>query len=290
MSIRTILYGYEIKDGKHVIVDVEAQVVRDIYAEYINGKSFKAIADNLTARAITYYLDKTVWSKNIVSRILTNPQYAGANGYPAILSQEEFERASKRKTDTCRMQAEVSDLTALIKSKMVCACCGANIGRQCQWRGREKWLCLNGCKTDVYLGDSEVFAAILNTLNRVQNSPELLCWKSAFEGYMPSMDVIRQSREIDRIKEQPGVEFGVLSKMVLKNVEYKYECCPLDRGQAMTDTLMDKYRNLPPINELDEVLIRETVEKISINSNGTLTITFINHAEVTNNEHRGITA
>ena len=47
MSIRTILYGYEIKDGKHVIVDVEAQVVRDIYAEYINGKSFKAIADNI---------------------------------------------------------------------------------------------------------------------------------------------------------------------------------------------------------------------------------------------------
>ena len=55
----------------------------------------------------------------------------------------------------------------------------------------------------------------------------------------------------------------------------------------MTDALMDKYRRLPPIYELDEVLIRETVEKISVNSNGTLTVTFINHAEVTNNEHGG---
>lgn len=290
MSIRTILFGYEIKDGKHVIVDIEAQVIRDIYAEYINGKSFKAIADNLTARAVTYYLDKTVWSKNIVSRILTNPQYAGTNGYPAILSREEFERASKRKTDTSRAQAEVSDVTALIKSKMVCACCGANIGRQYQWRGREKWLCLGGCKTDVYLGDREVFAAILITLSCVRRCPELLRLESVSEGYAPSMEVIRQGREIDRVKEQAGVEFGVLSKMVLKNVEYKFECCPLDRGQAMTDALMDKYRRLPPIYELDEVLIRETVEKISVNSNGTLTVTFINHAEVTNNEHRGITA
>ena len=102
------------------------------------------------------------------------------------------------------------------------------------------------------------------------------------------MEVIRQSKEIDRLMEQRGVEFGVLSGMVLKCVESKYECCPLDRSKAMTDALVDKYRNLVPSNELDITLIRETVEKISVNRNGTLTVRFINHAEVTNADSKEV--
>ena len=53
---------------------------------------------------------------------------------------------------------------------------------------------------------------------------------------------------------------------------------------------MDKYRHLPIITELDTVLIRETVKKIAVNRDGTLTVTFINHAEVTNIETEEQTA
>jgi hypothetical protein len=58
----------------------------------------------------------------------------------------------------------------------------------------------------------------------------------------------------------------------------------------MTEALMDKYRNLPIITELDITLIRETVQKIAVNRDGTLTVTFINHAEVTNIETEDKTA
>ena len=287
MSMRKILFGYEIVNGKHVIVDVEAQIVRDIYTDYISGKSLKAIADDLSNKKVPYYLDKTLWSKNVVSRILASFQYVGEDGYPQIIDKPVFDLANNRKSSMGGTQAEISDITAMVKSKMVCACCGQNMGRRNKWRSREKWLCPSGCKVDLYLGDREVFTEILNTFIRVQNNPELLRTYTIPVEYTPSTEVIRQGKEIDRVKEQPGVEFAVLSKMVLKNVEYKFECCPLDRSQAMTDALMDKYRNLPQITELDEVLIRETVDKISVNRNGSLTITFINHAKITNNEQEG---
>ena len=58
----------------------------------------------------------------------------------------------------------------------------------------------------------------------------------------------------------------------------------------IAEALMDKYRNLPIITELDIVLIRETVQKIAVNKDGTLTVTFINHAEVTNIETEEQTA
>ena len=94
--------------------------------------------------------------------------------------------------------------------------------------------------------------------------------------------MVRQGKEIDRVKEQTGVEFGVVAKMVLQCVSRKYEGCTLDRGRAMTDALMEKYRNLTTITELDMTLIRETVQRIFLNQDGTVTVRFINNAEVSN--------
>ena len=287
MTHRTILYGYGIKNGKVIIHEAEAKIVLGIFADYIDGKSLKTIADELTEQGVIYYLNKSIWTKNLVSRIIGNPKYIGADGYPSQISEKVFELANKKKSDMGGTRIELPQITTLIKSKLVCSCCGQNMGRRNKWKTREKWICPNGCKVDLYLDDSEIFSILRDILNKVRNNPDFLRLNTAPAEYSPSLEVIRQGKEIDRVKEQPGVEFGVLSKMVLKNVEHKYESCPLDRGQAMTDALMDKYRRLPPIYELDEVLIRETVEKISVNSNGTLTVTFINHAEVTNNEHGG---
>ena len=290
MSLRTILYGYEVKNGKPVIFETEAKVVRDIFADYIGGKSLKAIAAELTERGIIYYLDKSVWTKNLISRIIANPKCAGVDGYPAIISKTDFELANKRKSDMCGTQTELPEITTLIKSKLVCSCCGQNMGRRNKWATREKWICTSGCKVDKYLDDREIFSALFHTLNRVRSNPELLRLNTTPVEYSPSMEVIRQNKEIERVKEQTGVAFGVLSQMVLKCVEHKYECCPLDRSRAMTEALMDKYRNLPIITELDTMLIRETVQKIAVNRDGTLIVTFINHAEVTNIETEEKTA
>ena len=287
MSLRMILYGYEIKNGEPVVLEAEAKIVRDIYANYISGKSLNGIADELTKEGVIYYLDKSVWTKNLIARIIANPKYAGADGYPAIILQADFELANKRKLDMGGTQAELPPITALIKSKLVCSCCGQNIGRRNNWRSREKWSCPNGCKVDIYLGDSEIFSALLNVLRRVQNNPQLLRLNTDPIGYSPSIEVIRQNKEIERAKEQTSVEFRILCKMVLKCVEHKYECCPLDRSQAMTEVLIDKYRKLPPIKELDITLIRETVQRIAINRDGSLTVTFINCAEVSSRETEG---
>ena len=127
MSIRTLLFGYEMKNGKLYVLDEEAQIVRKIYMDYMSGRSLKSIATELTSMGVTYYLDKTVWSKNIISRILADPRYAGADSYPAIISQADFECASGRKSAMGGAQAEIPEMTAEVKSKMVCACCGQNI-------------------------------------------------------------------------------------------------------------------------------------------------------------------
>lgn len=281
MSIRTILYGYEVVNGKNTIRDYEAAVVNEIFTDYINGKSLKVIAAKLTEKGIAYYLDKTVWTKNLVSRIIANPKYIGEDGYPAIISQSVFDLANKRKSTMGGTQIDVPHDVAEIKSRTVCGKCGHNIGRHSEWLSHNiKWECPKGCRFDTYLNDTEVFDFLLNILNGVIKVPELLLIRSKYFEYTPSLEVIRQSKEIERVKEQIDVEFGVLSKMILQCTSLKYECCELDRSQAMTEVLMDKYMSLHPINEIDLALIRDTVQKITVNTDGTLTVMFINGAEV----------
>ena len=62
MGLRTILYGYKIENLQFVSVIEEAEIVRDIFSEYISGKTMKQIADVLTEKRIIYYKDK----KNVI--------------------------------------------------------------------------------------------------------------------------------------------------------------------------------------------------------------------------------
>ena len=73
----------------------EADAIRQIFARYIGGDSLKTIAAQMT---VPYNTCKPVWNKNMISRVLENRRYLGENGYPAIISQEDFDTANQIKT------------------------------------------------------------------------------------------------------------------------------------------------------------------------------------------------
>ena len=281
MKLRTILYGYEMKNGQMVVVESEAAVVRNIFASYIEGKSLKEIAQLLTEQGITYYLEKNEWNKNMVSRILDNPNYVGEGEYPSIISKADFELATKRKSKMGGTQTELPTITTFIKSKTVCAQCGRKMGRVNKWRSREKWVCPNSCKVDMYYGDKELLGGTLAVLNQAIQSPGMLATVSSSREYEPTLEITRQEKEIERMMEQTGIEFGVISKMALQCVAHKYECCPFDKSLALTEALMERFGSMMMLHELNDDLIRTAVQKISINRDGSLTVEFINGSEIT---------
>ena len=91
---RNIPFGYCIKGGEYAVNDTEAEAIRQIFVRYIGGDSLKTIAAQMT---VPYNTCKTVWNKNMVSRVLENRRYLGENGYPAIISQEDFDTANQIK-------------------------------------------------------------------------------------------------------------------------------------------------------------------------------------------------
>ena len=93
---RNIPFGYCVINGKYAINEIEAQAVREIFENYINGKSLKTIAAEMQ---IPYNSGKALWNKNMVCRVLENKRYIGENGYPRIISDEEFNSASQIKSE-----------------------------------------------------------------------------------------------------------------------------------------------------------------------------------------------
>ena len=73
---RGFMLGYRYKDGQYIVVPEEAEVVRSIYADFLDGKGVTAIMKRLNKEGILTQQGFT-WHKSAVTRVLKNYTYTG---------------------------------------------------------------------------------------------------------------------------------------------------------------------------------------------------------------------
>ena len=93
------LYGYRWESNERVIVPEEAEVVRFIFAEYMAGKSFKAIADELDAKGVKSVKQTEQFSPQSIRKIISNEEYTGCQ----ILQQAYAHKPRKVKLNKGEM-------------------------------------------------------------------------------------------------------------------------------------------------------------------------------------------
>jgi len=81
--MRHTIYGYEIKDGKVIIVEDEAEKIKDMFRAYLSGLSLDDVAKETG-------IDKPHSS---IGNMLRNRRYLGNNFYPAIIDEYTFLQA-----------------------------------------------------------------------------------------------------------------------------------------------------------------------------------------------------
>lgn len=105
-SKRTILYGYQIQDGELTVCREEAFIVGEVASQFLQGLSYQTIANLLNQNQIPYNVDEQ-WDKHKVKRMLENPRYTGADGYPIIVDLQQFDKIQQKireKTSCIRTQ------------------------------------------------------------------------------------------------------------------------------------------------------------------------------------------
>lgn len=153
-------------DGLPEIIPEEAEIVKRIYREFLQGKSTNAIATTLTKEGIPTPGKKAVWQRATVESILQNekckgsallqksftvdfltkktkvnegevPQYYVEDSHPAIIEPWEWEQVQaeleRRKNSRTRHRQ-----TSPFSGKILCADCGGIIGAK-TWHSTDRY-------------------------------------------------------------------------------------------------------------------------------------------------------
>ncbi|MDL2217349.1 recombinase family protein [Christensenellaceae bacterium OttesenSCG-928-M15] len=72
---------------------------------YVAGASFQSLAVEMQENGVRYHEDNPAWNKHMIKRILENERYTGTADFPAIFSQELFDRV-KRLRESKRIESK----------------------------------------------------------------------------------------------------------------------------------------------------------------------------------------
>lgn len=171
MANRKLPFGYEMQRGIVCVKTAEAAVVKEIFAAYIRGISYRQITDSLNAQAVPYNEPRKSWNKNMVARILSNELYTGNETYPAILSDDEYRRAVSAKPAT---GASLNTTAKTVRQLARCAACGSALTLSGNKYGWARWNCpsCNDISADAVMPDTiDTLSHILTAMVR---NPELI--------------------------------------------------------------------------------------------------------------------
>lgn len=287
MANRMISYGYGMEQGRLQIIEQEAEVVRRIFRDYNAGKAFSEIAAALIKEQVCFFGKQCNWNKNTVARILGNDKYIGACDYPAIVSYDEFDRASNRRAEKICQRYEKTKEIDCIRKIAVCGQCGAGLSRRSKWATREKWYCPNGCKCGKYISDVEIIGGILKIVNRVSVNAAILCENIVESAYQRTPEIMRYTNEIGRLMDERKPSFNAGKKLILQCAAKKFEACGGNQT-ATTDYVTERVRKAAEDNALSSRFIEEILSKVTVEKDGSLTVRFMNGAELSDKVKGGV--
>lgn len=220
MSKRKILYGYQIQKGEIVAQEREAVIVRRITTLYIEGLSYQKIADVLNNEAIPYSLKAPLWNKHKVKRMLENPRYTGADGYPAIIDSEIFQTVQRNiRSKTENVSKAESRPALLLKDYLQCGC-GGNLHRTAGPKRRKDTLYLKcgACGKQFTILDAHLLSEVSRQMTTHDTPTE--------NNYVPSSEVIRLANAVNRQLERPDHPEDAVA-LILQGISARYDCCPV---------------------------------------------------------------
>ncbi len=129
-------YGYRREEGRVVIVEDEAAVVREAYRRYNAGESLYAIAADLDARGVPTF--DGAWSMNRVSQILRNEHYAGivtyrgeridaAPSWEPLIDARTWSDYLETRSGRKRQGAWSTTTKHLLSGMLMCGVCGSRL-------------------------------------------------------------------------------------------------------------------------------------------------------------------
>lgn len=266
MKNRRFPYGYEMQNSLIVICLKEADTVKQIFSQYLNGKNLKNIAERLTENQIEFLPGEYGWNKSRIKRMIEDERYIGDDTYPAIIDKDIFPKANFEKNSRrTNISPVVTAEKKLLTHKVICADCRRRLfhNTDSRLKNSEKWFCKNeDCKFSVYMTVAELEHEITEILNLLISTPKFTEYEETDIRAEPSLEIIRMENEIERQFESIDFDKNEIRNMILQCATKKYDAYKGVRH--ITDRLKADFEQSSPLSAFNTRLFDRTVSAITI--------------------------
>lgn len=216
MNHRKMLYGYQFEKGELVVCQRESGIVKRVFTLYLSGFSYQRIADMLNSEHVPFSGETIFWDKHKVKRLLENPRYAGADGYPPITDSNTFQSVQQLIQSKGRNRERAAPEPAWqFRHLLKCGVCGT--GLLMNAGGGKTRLRCQQCGFQLDISNTELTQAVKTQITGKQTPPQE-------EPYQPSEEVIRITNAVNRALEHPDDPDRIVS-LILQGVSARYDCC-----------------------------------------------------------------
>lgn len=278
-----VAYGYtKDEDGELIRKEDEAEIVRRIYKEYLNGKGAYVIARDLTNDHVPTVRVAETWNESVIKEILQNPIYEGdlilqktyttevlpftkkrnrgerpqffiKDNHEPIITREQGQMV-REILEYRRKQMGIDDSGKYLNryelsSKIICTECGGTFKRQKIYIGKPyekiQWSCKNHIKNSTKCKTKPVREDVIK-------EAYLTMWNKLVSNYAfiltPMLDSLRNLR----ISEGQEVEIENLNNKIMELIEQSHILSRVVQKGYMDSALFIQKQNALNI-EIEEV-------------------------------------
>ncbi len=291
MMQRHMPLGYKIEDGKLIIDEEKAPVIKKIFGDYQNGLSLHAIAKELTNAGFLNANNKSNWNHGSVGMILQNIKYLGDDFYPRMIDKEIFESVQKRRKKKEEelgrtLQPNSMKNQSLFSSKLVCGECGDVYRKYIEHAGRpsqkSNWKCKRyiyqnkvHCK-NLFLTEKGIETAFISATNKLLSKKWMLDKGRKKEPPRITLEIRKLEERIKELEEEEHFSSKELSELIFKRAKAYYNIAKIDDYDYNTEKIKQALADKEQITEFEEDIFINIIKQIVIYKDGRILVEFIN--------------
>lgn len=287
--------GYKMVEGKIQLDEEKAKTVKNIFIDYLEGKSLLAIAKQLKEKKIPNANNRTNWTHGAVGRILENTKYTGDDFYPPLIAKEVFDKIQKKRKQRKKQLGRTAQLNSMknqtvFANKIFCGECGEPYKKYIEHCGKpgesSKWKCKKyifnnqvNCR-NLFYTDDEIKAIFISAVNILIMKKSMLD-KSHKKDPPPKSKELREvENSIKEMEEQEQFSSPDLAMLIFKRAELAYKCSKIDDYEYNTQRIKECLEDINGLIHFDEELFRSILSKIIIYKDGKVETEFINGLKI----------
>ncbi len=291
MMQRHMPMGYKMVNGNIEIQEEQAETVKKIFTDYINGKSMIAIAKELTAMKVMNANKEPNWNHGSVGKILQNFKYQGDTLYPKLIEKDIFTKAQQRRAAKEAELGRTQQIYTKRKQtafggKIRCGECGEMYRKYIEHAGKPsekiKWKCKNYisqnrvcCKNQFYT-ENEIKDIFISATNELIKKKWMLDKIPKKEPLKMSLELRQTESRIKELEQEEQYSSPELAALVFKRAELYYIGSKIDNRKSNSEKIKEALAGIEKITEFDEELFETIIKQMTIYKENKNEVEFIN--------------